>query len=159
MNGGRPVARDQAVGLGARYRRVALHVGDDQVELGAAQRLDAAGIVDHLHGQFRCIDAALADLREAAGDRVKSADSDGIRRRSSTDAKCGDRAGGERTAGFDQEISAANPFRSAPSRSTALRGALTFGLFHLILPELAVRRVPAPALLSCPFYHFPALAE
>jgi hypothetical protein len=128
-----------------------LHVGDDQVELGAAQRFDAAGVVDHLHGEFRCIDTALADLREAAGDRVKSADIDRVRRRSSADAKGGDRAGGERTGGFDQEISAAKP-----SRNTS-RDILPFGLFHLILPELSMRRLPA--LLSCPFYHFLALDE
>ena len=80
VNGGQLVAGDQTVGLGARHRRVALHVGDDQVQLGAAERFDAAGVVDHLDRELGRIDAAQADLREAAGDRVKSADIDRVGR-------------------------------------------------------------------------------
>ena len=37
---------------------VALHVGEDQIELGAAERLDAAGIVDHLDRELGGGDAA-----------------------------------------------------------------------------------------------------
>ena len=103
------VAGDQAIGLGARDGRIALHVGDDQVQLGAAQGLDAAGIVDHLDRELGGVDAALADLREAAGDRVESPDIHGLRRPGrARDAECRERARGERTArGPGEKISAA----------------------------------------------------
>src|SRR6185312_11447433 len=48
------------------------------VELGAAERLDAAGLVDHLDCQFRRGDAADADLGHAAGSRIERAAIDGI---------------------------------------------------------------------------------
>ena len=78
MNGRELVAGDQTVGLGARHRGVALHVGSDEVELGAAERLDAAGLIDHLDRQLGGSDAADADLRHAAGGRIESADIDGV---------------------------------------------------------------------------------
>ena len=107
MNRGQLVAGDQTVGLRARDGGVALHVGDDQIELGAAERLDAAGLVDHLDRELGGIDAALSDLRHASGDRIKRPDVHGIRRPAS-ERDCAERGGGNCAArGLDEEVSAA----------------------------------------------------
>ena len=80
VNRGHFGAVDHTVRLGARHRCVTLDIGDHEVELGAAKRFDAAGIIDHLHGELRRVDAALPDLRHAAGNRVERADIHGLGR-------------------------------------------------------------------------------
>jgi len=127
VNRGGFVARDQTVGLGARHRRIALNIRDDEIEFGAAQGFDAAGLIDHLHRQLRGVDATLANLCKTAGDRVKSADIDRVRRCRRANVKCADCACGERARGFDEKIPAAKPRRIK----------LIFGLCHLNLPELS----------------------
>jgi len=118
------IAVDQTVGFGARDRGVALHIRDDQVELGAAERFYAAGIVDHLHRKLGGIDTALADLGHASGDGVKAADVDGLRR-PQAQRKRGECRRGERTArGLDEEVSAALPLLRCP----------TPAVFHRHLP-------------------------
>ena len=120
------VAADQAVGLGARDGRVALHVGEDQVELGAAERLDAAGLIDHLDRELGGIDASLS--RSARSFR-----SPGKGRRCSRalpPSRCSgiraERGGGKRAArGFDEEVSAA---------FSDFVGVGPAALFHLRLP-------------------------
>src|SRR5215469_16373920 len=72
VNRGGLIARDQPVGLGAGHGWIALDIRYDQIELGAAQGFNAASIIDHLHRQFRRVDAALADLRKTAGNWIKT---------------------------------------------------------------------------------------
>jgi hypothetical protein len=72
------VAGDKAIGFRARDGGIALDVGNDQVEFGAAERLDAAAVVDHVNGELGGGDAANPDLRHAAGGRIKRADIDGL---------------------------------------------------------------------------------
>jgi len=45
VDGGQFVAADKTVGLGARYGRIALHIRQNQVQLGSAQRFYAAGVI------------------------------------------------------------------------------------------------------------------
>ena len=49
-------------------------VADDQFELGAAQRLDAAGVVDLLDREFGADLGEIAVEREGAGDRLQQPD-------------------------------------------------------------------------------------
>ena len=110
---GQFVAGDQPVGLGARHRGVALDVGEDQIELGAAERLDAAGVVDHLDRELGGGDAADADLRHASGGRVERADIDGIGRPAAQRHRA-EGAGGEYTAGLLKKFAAVLPLRQRP---------------------------------------------
>src|SRR6202030_2418501 len=129
------IAVDQTVGLGARDGGVALHIRDDQVELGAAERFDAAGIVDHLHRELGGIDAALADLGHASGDRVKAADVDGFccPRAQRKRGKC---RGSKRAArGLGEKVSAALSLLRCP----------TPAVFHRHLPwRLSARYGASP---------------
>jgi hypothetical protein len=84
----------------------------------------------------------LANLRKTAGDRVKSADIDRVRRRRSANVEGGDRGCRERAGGFDEKIPAAKP----------LRIKLIFGPLHLNLPEIGALSIEAPALLA--FWRF-----
>src|SRR5207248_11761061 len=88
----------------------ALHVGDEEIELGAAERLDAARVVDHLGGQFGGGNAADADLRHAPGGRIERADIDGVRRPAAQGYRA-KRARRERAACLHQELAAALPLR------------------------------------------------
>ncbi len=74
MDGGDLVAGNQPVRLGPRHGRVALDVRDHQVQLGAAQCLDAAGGVDHVNCELGGIHAAHTNLRQTARDGIKPAD-------------------------------------------------------------------------------------
>jgi hypothetical protein len=85
-------------------------------------------------------------LRKTAGDRVESADIDGVRRRRRANVKCDDCACGERARGLDEEIPAAKLFRIK----------FIFGLFHLNLPEISGLSIEAPALSA--FWRFSVLA-
>ena len=102
------VAGDQPVGLRARHGGIALHVRNDEIELGAAERLDAAGLVDHLDCELGGRDAADADLRHAAGGRVKRANIDGIGGPAAQrhGAEC---AGREDATGLQEKFAAALP--------------------------------------------------
>src|SRR5205807_8297003 len=107
------VARDQPVGLRADHGGIALHVGEDQVERGAAQRLDPAAVIDHPDGEPGGIDAALPDLSEAAGDRIQSPDVDrgGRRRRWACDGPLREECtrGDDAASGCGQEPPAGIP--------------------------------------------------
>ena len=112
------------------------YVGNDQVELGAAERLDAAGIVDHLDRELGGGDAADADLRHAAGGRIKRADIDGIGGPAAQRHRA-ERAGGEHAAGLDEKFAAALPLRQGLVRSALLTEFLRCFL-HAILPLCGV---------------------
>jgi hypothetical protein len=103
---GQFVAGNEPIGLGAGHRGVALHVGQDQIELGAAERFDAAGLVDHLDRELGGGHAADADLSHASGGRVKRTDIDRIGRPAAQRhrAKC---TGGEYTTRLDEKFAAA----------------------------------------------------
>src|SRR5262249_15931901 len=126
------------VGLGAGHGWIALDIRYDQIELGAAQGFNAASIIDHLHRQFRRVDAALADLRKTAGDWVKSTDVYGVGGRRGATVKCANRALGERARGLNKKV--------APAKS--LRIKIIFGSFHLNLPEISALSLQAPTVLA-----------
>src|SRR5262249_49526388 len=101
-----------AIGLGASHRGVTLHVGDHEVELGAAERFDAAGFVDHLDRELCGSDAADADLCHAAGGRIKCADIDGIGS-PAAERDCAECTCCECRTGLLQEFAAALPLRQS----------------------------------------------
>jgi len=107
---GQFVFGDQAVGLGARDRGVALHVGENEVELGAAERFDASALVDHLDREFGRGDAADADLCHASGGRVQSADIDWLGG-PAAQRHCAERTRGEDATRPQQKLAAALPLR------------------------------------------------
>src|SRR6185312_4690568 len=81
-----------------------------QIELGAAERFDAAGFVDHLDRELGRGDAADADLRHTAGGWIQRADVDGI----GSPAAQGHRAegaGDDRTRCLEEKFTAAWPPR------------------------------------------------
>jgi hypothetical protein len=89
---------------------VRVTVGEDEIELRAAERFDAAGVVDHLDRELGGGDAAHADLRHASGGRVKRADIDRIGRPAAHRHRA-ERARGEYAACLQQKFAAALPFR------------------------------------------------
>src|SRR5258708_36483237 len=125
MDRGELVAGDQAMGLGTGPRRVALHVGDDQVELCAAERLDAAGVIYHLDRELRGDDASLADLGHAAGGGIEPADVDRIRGPASQHIGAEGSSGDRAACDLAEKISTL--------------------LFHHLLLSAAI--IPAPGLL------------
>ena len=75
----RVCCRDQTVSFRAGDGGVALHVRDDEVKLGTAERFDTAGIVDHLDRELGRCNATHTDLRHASSRRIKRADVYGFR--------------------------------------------------------------------------------
>ena len=128
------VAGDQAIGFRARHGCVALHVGNDEVELGAAERLDSAGVIDHLDRQLRGGDAADPDLRHAAGTWIKRADVDRI------GCPAAQRHGAERarrqyTSGLLKKFAPALPARKSPVRCRVINDGILPMLFHMLPPR------------------------
>ena len=69
---------DQALGLGDADGGVGLAVGVDELQLGPAQGLDAAGGVDFFNGHFPGLLALDADRSRRAGQGLDVADLDGL---------------------------------------------------------------------------------
>jgi hypothetical protein len=99
-------ASDQPVGLGAGNRRIALQIGDDEVELRAAERFDAASLIDHLDRKLCRGDAADADLRHAPGGGIERTDIDGISS-VTTERHRAEGPGSQCAARLDEEFAAA----------------------------------------------------
>ena len=128
------IARYQPVGFGAGHRGVALHVGDDQIEFCPAERLDAAGLVDHVDREFCRGDAADADLGHAAGGRVECADIDGIGGPAAQRHRA-EGAGRDRAAGLQQEFAAALPLRQDLRGGVfAVQDGCLAIFFHIVSP-------------------------
>jgi hypothetical protein len=144
MNRRQLVAGNEAIGLGARHRGVALHIRDDEIELGAAERLDAAGLVDHFDREFCRGDAAHPDLRHAPGGRIERADIDRVGG-PAAQRHCAECAGGEQPAALDQEFAAALPLRQNGICAGGVCDRSSTIFFHVVFsPDaMAVRSVRA----------------
>src|SRR5262249_27569570 len=80
------------------------------IELRAAERFDAAGLVDHVNRKLGGGDAADADLGHAAGGGIERADIDGVGG-PAAERDCAERAGRQGAAGSFQEFAAAPSLR------------------------------------------------
>ncbi len=130
---GQFVSGNQPVRLCTRHRGVALHIREDQIELGAAERFDAAGFVDHLDGEFRGGDAADADLRHASGSRVERADIDGIGG-PAAQRNGAEGAGGEYATRLDKKLTAALPLGEGMTPVRIINDRRLTIFFHVASP-------------------------
>ena len=80
IGAGELVLAQHALGRGHRALRVVGRIGDDRIELGAAERFDAAGAVDVLDRELRRIYDHFADCRIRPRQRNDDSDFHGIGR-------------------------------------------------------------------------------
>ena len=98
----------QPLGLRARDLDLGLAVGQQQLQLRAAHRLDAARGVDRLRGQLRAQPAVSADLGHGAADRADNTDLDRLRL---SVERPGQRDGTGRSTGQQEKVSATDAAR------------------------------------------------
>ena len=121
---------DQALSDGRRCGRIRSCVADDQVDLGAAERLDAAGRVDRVGDELDAVAAIDAELSIGSGQRLDHPDID---------------CGALRKARADDE----RRQRSVrPFRQPSLVGESKRWRCHCLAP----RHIPLPYVITKPQY-------